>query len=80
MVLDAYENAARCAMEAGFDGVEVHGGNGYLVDEFLSDASNHRTDQWGGNIENRCRFGLEAIKRCIKVWGPKRVGIKLSPW
>jgi N-ethylmaleimide reductase len=63
MVFDAYENAARCAKEAGFDGVEVHGGNGYLVDEFLSDATNRRTDKWGGSVE----WGLSSRRGELRV-------------
>lgn len=54
---------------AGFDGVELHSANGYLIEQFLSDVSNTRTDKWGGSVENRIRFGLEAAKRLIDVWG-----------
>lgn len=78
-ILDQYTNAAKIAKEAGFDGVELHSANGYLVEQFLSDSANVRTDKWGGSVENRCRFGLEAVKRLIDVWGADRVGIKLSP-
>lgn len=73
-ILDQFEHAAKQAKAAGFDGVELHGANGYLVDQFFSDVSNVRDDQWGGSIENRCRFGLEALKRLISVWGADRVG------
>lgn len=59
---------------AGFDGVELHSANGYLIEQFLSDVSNTRTDKWGGSVENRIRFGLEAAKRLIEVWGADRVG------
>ncbi|KAF5368684.1 hypothetical protein D9757_010221 [Collybiopsis confluens] len=78
-LLDAFEKAAINAKEAGFDGVELHGSNGYLVHQFLDSTSNLRTDSWGGSIENRSRFGLEALKRLIRVFGNDRVGIKLSP-
>ncbi|KAJ4465266.1 hypothetical protein C8J55DRAFT_528841 [Lentinula edodes] len=74
-----YKQAAINAKEAGFDGVEVHGANGYLVHEFLDSGSNLRMDSWGGSIENRSRFGLEVLKAVSEVWGPDRVGIKLSP-
>ncbi|WWD18328.1 hypothetical protein CI109_102778 [Kwoniella shandongensis] len=78
-VLDQYTHAAKMAKLAGFDGVEIHSANGYLIDQFLSDIANIRTDKWGGSVENRIRFGLEAVKRAIDVWGADRVGIKLSP-
>jgi len=77
--LDEYRNAALNAKEAGFDGVELHSANGYLIHEFIDNTSNKRTDEWGGSIENRCRLGLEALKVLIDVWGPGRVGIKLNP-
>ena len=57
----------------------VHGANGYLVHQFLDSTSNKRTDKWGGSVENRARFALEVVKAAIEVWGPERVGIKLSP-
>lgn len=57
----------------------MHSANGYLVHQFLDHSSNARTDEWGGSIENRCRFGLECMKALIDVWGPARVGIKVSP-
>ena len=60
-------------------GLAVHGANGYLVHQFLDSTSNHRTDQWGGSVENRARFGLEALKVLVEVWGADRVGVKLSP-
>lgn len=74
-----YRHAAECALKAGFDGVELHGANGYLPDQFLRDGVNQRTDQYGGSIENRARFHLEAAKALIDVWGPARVGVRLSP-
>ncbi|KIR42753.1 xenobiotic reductase [Cryptococcus deuterogattii 99/473] len=78
-ILDQYSKAAEMAKLAGFDGVELHSANGYLIEQFLSDVSNTRTDKWGGSVENRIRFGLEAAKRLIEVWGADRVGVKISP-
>ncbi|KAI0075622.1 NADH:flavin oxidoreductase/NADH oxidase [Panus rudis PR-1116 ss-1] len=75
-----YAKAAANAIEAGFDGVEIHGANGYLIDQFLQDVSNNRTDEYGGSIENRARFALEVIDAVVKAVGPKKVGIRLSPW
>ncbi|HYG65648.1 MAG TPA: alkene reductase, partial [Thermoanaerobaculia bacterium] len=69
----------RQALEAGFDGVEIHGANGYLVDQFLRDGSNHRTDVYGGSLENRARFLLEVTEAVVGVWGAGRVGVRLSP-
>ena len=79
-IFDLFENAANMAKVAGFDGVELHGANGYLIDQFLSDVSNQRTDMWGGSIENRCRLALGVVERLCRVYGADRVGIKLSPW
>lgn len=78
-VIAQYKLGAENAKRAGFDGVEVHGANGYLIDQFLRDGSNKRTDSWGGSIENRARFALEVTKQVIDVWGADRVGIRLSP-
>lgn len=78
-VIETYRRAAANALAAGFDGVELHGANGYLPDQFLRSATNHRTDRYGGSIENRARFHLEATQALIDVWGPERVGVKLSP-
>ncbi|KAF7964818.1 hypothetical protein HWV62_2745 [Athelia sp. TMB] len=75
-----YATAAENAIKAGFDGVEVHGANGYLVDQFLQDVCNKRTDEYGGSIENRARFGLEIVDAVVKKIGPKRTGIRVSPW
>lgn len=75
-----YAQAARNAIAAGFDGVEVHGANGYLPDQFLQDVSNNRTDAWGGSIENRARFALEVIKAVVEAVGADRTGIRLSPF
>ncbi|SEI39845.1 alkene reductase [Achromobacter sp. NFACC18-2] len=78
-VVQAYRHGAQMAMEAGFDGVEVHAANGYLLDQFLQDSTNHRTDQYGGSVENRARLLMEVVDACVAVWGPGRVGVHLSP-
>lgn len=78
-VIAQYRHAAKLAKEAGFDGVEVHAANGYLLDQFLSDRANHRTDTYGGSIENRARLALEVVAAVVDVWGADRVGIRLSP-
>ena len=78
-VVEAYRRGAENALAAGFDGVEIHGANGYLLDQFLQDGSNTRTDQYGGSIENRARLMLEATDAAISVWGPNRVGMHLAP-
>jgi len=75
-----FVHAARCAKEAGFDGVEVHGANGYLLDQFLQDGTNQRTDQYGGSIANRMRLLLEVVDAVTAVWGNDRVGVRLSPY
>ncbi|MEU7296279.1 alkene reductase [Streptomyces exfoliatus] len=71
--------AARNAVEAGFDGVEIHGANGYLVQQFLASGSNHRTDRWGGSVENRIRFAVEVVKAVADEIGPERTGLRISP-
>ncbi len=76
----SYERAARNAQAAGFDGVEIHCANGYLLEQFLQSRSNQRTDAYGGSIENRCRLPLEVVNAVASVWGPERVGIRLSPF
>lgn len=78
-VTEEFRKAAENAKQAGFDGVELHGANGYLIDEFLKDAVNLRKDEYGGSVENRCKFPLEVVDTLVKVWGKDRVGIKLSP-
>lgn len=76
-----YATAAKNAVEkGGFDGVEIHGAHGYLIDQFTQDTSNKRTDAWGGSIENRSRFAVEVSKAVVKAVGAERVGIRLSPW
>lgn len=74
-----YAQAARNAIEAGFDGVEVHAANGYLIDQFLRDASNHRDDAYGGGIENRTRFLAEVVQAVVDAIGAERVGVRISP-
>lgn len=74
-----WSKAAELAVAAGFDGVEVHGANGYLIDEFLQDGTNRRTDAYGGPIENRARFMFEVLDAVIGIWGPDRVGLRISP-
>lgn len=75
-----YRNAARAAMEAGFDGVEVHGGNGYLPEQFLSSNVNKRTDEYGGSPEKRCKFVLELMDELAKTIGEDKLSIRLSPF
>jgi len=75
-----YATAAKNAIQAGFDGVELHSANGYLLDQFLQPATNQRTDEYGGSIENRLRFPLEAIDAVAKAIGAERTGVRLSPW
>ncbi len=74
-----FKKAGQNAKLAGFDGVELHAANGYLIDQFLQDGTNHRTDEYGGSISNRCRFLLEIIDALIEVWGADRVGVHLAP-
>ncbi|HEX4844116.1 MAG TPA: alkene reductase [Limnobacter sp.] len=78
-VVQQYRQGAANALRAGFDGVEIHGANGYLIDQFLRDGANHRTDEYGGSIENRARFALEVVDAVIAEVGAGRVGIRLSP-
>ena len=78
-IVEAFRTGAENAQTAGFDGVEIHGANGYLLDQFLQDSSNHRTDEYGGPIENRARLMLEVVDAAISVWGPGRVGMHLAP-
>jgi N-ethylmaleimide reductase len=78
-VIDAYRQGARNALEAGFDGVEIHGANGYLIEQFLQSRTNLRSDQYGGSIENRARFLMEVTRAVVEIWGADRVGVRLSP-
>ena len=78
-VVEQYRQAAANAKAAGFDGVEIHGANGYLIDEFLQSKTNHRTDQYGGSIENRYRFLKEIVEAVLTIWDADRVGVRLSP-
>jgi N-ethylmaleimide reductase len=79
-VIDAYRQGAVNAQKAGFDGVEIHGANGYLIEQFLQSNSNLRTDRYGGGIENRARLLMEITQAAIGVWGADRVGVRLSPY
>ncbi|KAK4402012.1 putative 12-oxophytodienoate reductase 11 [Sesamum angolense] len=79
-IVNDFRLAARNAIEAGFDGVEIHGANGYLIEQFLKDQVNDRTDEYGGSLENRCRFALEIVEALANEIGSHRVGIRLSPY
>jgi len=79
-IVDDYKNAAQNAQKAGFDGVEIHGANGYLIDQFLRDKTNLRADEYGGSIENRTRFLVEVAQAVMKVWGGGRMGVRFSPF
>jgi len=78
-IVEDYNEAAARAKAAGFDGVEVHGANGYLPDQFLQDGSNHRTDAYGGSIENRSRFLVEIVEALVSVWSGNRVAVRIGP-
>lgn len=78
-VVEDYRAAAANAKEAGFDGVEIHGANGYIIDEFLQSKTNHRSDKYGGSIANRYQFLKEIVEAVLTVWAPGRVGVRLSP-
>jgi N-ethylmaleimide reductase len=78
--IEEYARASELAIEAGFDGVELHGANGYLIDQFLNTASNQRTDEWGGSVQNRIRFAVEIARRAASRIGADRVGIRVSPY
>jgi N-ethylmaleimide reductase len=78
-IVEQYRHAARCAMAAGFDGVEIHGANGYLLDQFMRSSTNYRTDRYGGTLENRLRLTLEVAQAVADVVGANRTGIRISP-
>jgi 2,4-dienoyl-CoA reductase-like NADH-dependent reductase (Old Yellow Enzyme family) len=78
-IVEAYRKGAQNAKEAGFDGVEIHGANGYLLDQFLQDSTNKRTDKYGGSLENRARLALEVTDAVISVWGADKVGYHIAP-
>ena len=79
-IVESFAQAARNAREAGFDGIEIHSANGYLIDQFLQDNVNARTDQYGGSVANRSRFLLEIVDACAPAWSADRIGVRLSPW
>ncbi len=79
MIVEYFRHGAQNALQAGFDGVELHGANGYLLDQFLQDGTNKRTDQYGGSIENRARLALEVTDAVISVWGADKVGYHIAP-
>src|SRR5258706_13364923 len=78
-IVEQFAHGARTALESGFDGVEIHGANGYIVDQFLRDGTNHRTDAYGGSVANRARFLVEVVEAVVGVWGGNRVGVRFSP-
>ncbi len=78
-IVGQFRTGAKNAKRAGFDGVEIHGANGYLLDQFLRDGSNHRSDSYGGSLENRLRFPLQVAEAVTKEWDPRRVGYRISP-
>ena len=78
-IVEDFRKGAANAKGAGFDGVEIHGANGYLLDQFLRDGTNQRTDRYGGSVENRARFGLDIARAVVDVWGKQRVGYRISP-
>ncbi|WP_414623757.1 alkene reductase [Calothrix sp. CCY 0018] len=78
-VIEQFQQGAKNAQDAGFDGVEIHSANGYLLDQFLQDNSNQREDEYGGSIEKRSRFILEVTQAVVNVWGKEKVGVRLSP-
>ena len=80
LTIAEFASAAKHAIQAGFDGIELHGANGYMIDQFLNTASNRRTDKWGGSIENRIRFAVEVAKASAAAIGAERIGMRISPY
>lgn len=78
--VELYATAASNAIEAGFDGVEIHAANGYLIDQFIQEVSNKRTDEYGGGVEGRTRFAVEIVDAVVKKIGAKKTGFRVSPW
>ena len=78
-IVDQYRQAAKFSMDAGFDGVEIHSANGYLLDQFVRDGTNQRDDRYGGSLENRSRLLLEILSAVLETWEPSRVGVRISP-
>jgi N-ethylmaleimide reductase len=78
-IVEDFRHAARCALLAGFDGIELHMGNSFLLDQFLRDSTNRRTDGYGGSVDHRLRFPLEVVQAAIDVWGANRIGVRISP-
>lgn len=74
-----YKYGAECAKKAGFDGIEIHGASGYLIDQFLKDSVNKRTDDYGGSPENRFRFFREIVEACLEVWPANKIGARMGP-
>lgn len=79
LIIEQFQHGAKNAKDAGFDGVEIHSANGYLLDQFLQDNSNQREDEYGGSIEKRSRFLIEVTQAVVDVWGKEKVGLRLSP-
>ena len=79
-LVEQFRYSAELAQQAGFDGVEIHAANGYLIDQFLRSSTNNRTDEYGGSARNRARFLLEVADAMADVWGPSRIGVRISPW
>jgi N-ethylmaleimide reductase len=78
-IVQQYVRGAKNALDAGFDGIEIHAANGYLLDQFLCSSTNRRTDDYGGSVENRMRLLMQVVKALTGIWGPERVGVRLSP-
>lgn len=77
--INDYRSAAQRARDAGFDGIEIHAANGYLIDQFLQSKTNVRSDCYGGSIENRCRFLMEILQACLEIWPAQRIGVRFAP-